>query len=442
MSEYRELFDRAALDPDSAFVAELEGQLTAPAAGLAAARANRLADRGLRWGAVIVLAAAAAIAAAAIFLTSGGDSRVKTVPATKPTSTTAAPSVTTLPSTPASSVAPFPASFSPASVSFVSPTKGWLLGSCARDATCPRVGLATTDDRGKDWRSVNGPPVPFGEGDVGSVRSVRFANDRDGYVFGGDLWVTHDGAATWQRVTLPGADGSSTVVAVETSSGGTTFAVFTTGEGFRIASSPATTDDWQLDPLVIPYGAGPVPSIQLVLHGSAGYLLENDRGAIAGARLGGNGRWYEWRTPPGTDPWSTLLAASSETDLAAVVSMGIWSGPSTPTTRLWRSSDAGQGYRSEGPEVPIAAARPRRSPRRRPRRRWSRVRTRVEHRSWSPPSTVARRGARCGPARVRRGGPTSGFTTLDQGVVVLGHDDGTADLLMTLDGGHTWSAAG
>jgi photosystem II stability/assembly factor-like uncharacterized protein len=33
-----------------------------------------------------------------------------------------------------------------------------------------------------------------------------------------------------------------------------------------------------------------------------------------------------------------------------------------------------------------------------------------------------------------------GFTTRDQGVVVLGHDDGTADLLMTSDGGHTWSA--
>jgi photosystem II stability/assembly factor-like uncharacterized protein len=33
-----------------------------------------------------------------------------------------------------------------------------------------------------------------------------------------------------------------------------------------------------------------------------------------------------------------------------------------------------------------------------------------------------------------------GFTTVDQGVVVLGHDDGTADLLMTTDGGHTWAA--
>ena len=407
MSEYRELFDRAALDPDSAFVAELEGQLTGPAAALAAARANRLADRGLRWGAVIVLAAAAAIAAAAIFLTSGGDSHVTTVPATQPTSTTAAPSVTTLPSASASSLASLPASFSPASVTFVSPTKGWLLGSCARDATCPRVGLATTDDRGQDWRPVNGPPVPFGEGDVGSVRSVRFANDRDGYVFGGDLWVTHDGAATWQRVTPPGADDSSTVVAVETS-GGTTFAVFTTGEGFRIASSPATNDDWQLDPLVIPYGAGPVPSIQLVLHGSAGYLFENDRVATAGARLGGNGRWYDEWIPPGTDAGGpALLAASSETDLAAVVSRA--SGADHPRRR--RSCcvrrTPGRVSGSAGPKCPSLPARPRRSPRRRPRRRWSRARTRVEHRSWSPPSTVARRGARCGPARVRRGGPTS-----------------------------------
>ena len=424
MSEYRELFDRAALDPDSAFVAELEGQLTGPAAGFAAARADRLADRGLRSGAVIVLAAAAAIAAVAIFLTSGGDSNVGTVPGTEP------------------SVASLPAGLSPASVSFVSPTKGWLLGSCGRDATCPGVGLATTDDRGQDWRAVNGPPVPFGEGDVGSVRSIRFANDRDGYVFGGDLWVTHDGAATWQRVLLPGADGSSTVVAVETG-GGTTYAVFTTGEGFRIASSPAMNDGWQLDPLVIPYGAGPARSIQLVLHGSAGYLLVNDRVAIAGARLGGNGRWYEEWTALGADVGGpALLAASGETDIAMLISAGIWGGPSTPATLFARSTDAGQGFRIEGPEVPIAPgsaaamARPRYNA-----------------------AVVAGADQRGAPVLVATfdGGQTwstvwtgsgaarwtdLGFITLDQGVVVLGHDDGTADLLMTLDGGHTWSAAG
>ena len=231
-------------------------------------------------------------------------------------------------------------------------------------------------------------------------------------------------------------------MAVETS-GGTTYAVFTSGDGFRIASSPATNDVWLLDPLVIPYGAGPVPSIQLVLHGSAGYLIANDRVVIAGARLGGNGRWYEWLAP-GTGVFGpALLAASSETDLSAVVSASI-PGASRPTTqpvafvgrraglrgrgvgrtypyrsRLGRGGDLADvhigGDRGHGPEWSTGPGRH--------LRQWPDVEHGVD---------------RLGTARWT----DLGFTTLDQGVVVVGHDDGTAELLMTLDGGHTWSAAG
>jgi hypothetical protein len=461
MSEYHDLFDRAALDPDPAFEAELEGRLSGAAA--LAAPPERPADRRRRWAAVVVLAAAAAVAAVAIFLTSSNDSDVTTVPGTEPPSTTAAgpPSSVTLPETtvappttaapPATSVPPVPAGggllppvptgFSPASVTFVLPTKGWLLGGACGQPTCPTVSLVTTDDRGKTWYAVGAPPVGFGDPDQGGDRSVRFATEHDGYVFGGELWSTHDGATSWQQVTLPGADDSSNVAALETSAG-TTYAVFTTSDGFRIASSPAVNDDWRLDPLVIPYGGGPVPSIQLVLHGTAGWLLENDRVVIAGARLAGDGLWHDQTTF--TDAGGpALLAASSEMDVAAVISEGIWGGPSTPVTRFARSTDAGQQFRVGGPgvaDVPIppgsaaALASPRPTAAVVAGADSSGVPILVatfdDGQTWSTVFTGSGAGS----------WTDLGFTTLDQGVVVLGHDDGTADLLMTSDGGHSWAA--
>jgi hypothetical protein len=456
MSDYRDLFDRAALDPDPAFTAALEDRLTG-AAAVAEAPA-RPSDRRRRWAAVIVLAAAAAIAAVAIFLTANDDSDLTTVPGTEPTTTavagppssvtlpettvapatTAAPPATTVPPAPTSIVVAVPAGFAPASVTFVSPTHGWLLGGACGQPSCPTVSLATTDDRGQAWHAVGAPPVGFGDPDSGGYRSVRFANERDGYVFGGDLWVTHDGAGSWQQVTLPGEGDGTEVVALETS-GGTTYAVFTTDDGFRVASSPAASDDWQLDPLVIPYGGGPVPTIQLVLHGTAGWLIENDRVVVAGARLA-DGAWSEW-TPPCVDGGGpAMLTASDASHLDAVCTEGVWGGPSTPATRLYRSSDGGATFTASPNVLPVPTGS-------------------VAAASSPGPETLVVAAADEGGTPVLYAtfdsgqtwelawtGPGAalwndlGFTTLQQGVVVLGHDGGTADLLMTFDGGHTWSA--
>ena len=46
---------------------------------------------------------------------------------------------------------------------------------------------------------------------------------------------------------------------------------------FRVWSSPADHLAWTEDPIKIPVGAGPIPSIQLVLAGNAGWLIEVDR---------------------------------------------------------------------------------------------------------------------------------------------------------------------
>jgi photosystem II stability/assembly factor-like uncharacterized protein len=426
MSDIRDVLDRAGLDPDPVFVADLERRLASP---VEPQPADELAHRRRRWVAVAILASAAAVAAVAIVLTAGGRSRVVTTPGTEPVPssvaapTTVAPAPTTSPPPPTTSAPPVDlSSFSPSSVTFVSPTKAWVLGVDGR--------LVTTDDRGATWQVVQARQAK--PGDQGNVPRVRFANSNVGYVFGGDLWSTHDAAVTWQQVTVPGADDASEYVALETADG-TTYAIFTTSDGFRIASSAVGQDDWKLDPLVVPYGAGPVPHVQLVLQHGAGWLIENDRVVTAGARLVG-GTWSEW-TPPCMDGGGpATLGASSATDVVAICQEGIWGGPSTPTTRLYESADGGVTFTAAPGEIaePTTAD--------------------VQAVATAEPTTVVVGVTTSDGVSLQAtfdGGQTwaavwtgagaawvdLGFTTKTQGVAVLRQ----GALLLTSDGGHHWN---
>lgn len=49
--------------------------------------------------------------------------------------------------------------------------------------------------------SLAAPPGTYGR----KVSEVRFADPLDGWAFGPDLFVTHDGARTWQRVAITGS---------------------------------------------------------------------------------------------------------------------------------------------------------------------------------------------------------------------------------------------
>jgi hypothetical protein len=426
MSDIRDVLDRAGLEADPAFVADLERVITEPPA---AQPADELSHRRRRWVAVAILASAAAVAAIAVVLTAGGRSEVVTTPgsAPAPSSGPAVEPSTTVPPTTSGAPPVARSSFSPSSVTFVSPTKAWVLGA---DGV-----LVTTDDRGATWQPVNAPRAK--PDDQGTVPRVRFADTTVGYVFGGDLWSTHDAAVTWQQIMVPGADDASDFVALETANG-TTYVVFTTSDGFRIASSPVGQDDWKLDPLVVPYGAGPVPSVQLVLQHGAGWLLENDRVVTAGARLV-NGRWSTW-TPPCLDGGGpAVLAASDSSNLVAACQEGVWGGPPTPATRLYRSLDGGATFTSANP-LPdpqarldaIASSSP-----------GAVVVGRLGSNGLTLDATFDRGQSGETVWRDDRAGRWTdlGFTTKDQGAAVLQHDDGTGVLLLTSDGGHHWSQA-
>ena len=88
-------------------------------------------------------------------------------------------------------------------LSFTDERSGWALGRRCHETRC-RLALRRTTDGGATWTVANAPPEPFADhaGAEGDVRSVVFADERTGYLYGPGLFVTRDGGAHWKR--LPG----------------------------------------------------------------------------------------------------------------------------------------------------------------------------------------------------------------------------------------------
>jgi photosystem II stability/assembly factor-like uncharacterized protein len=104
-------------------------------------------------------------------------------------------------------------------VSFISPSTGWALASGARcpQGRCRAVVLRTTDG-GRSWHRVNTPKeVALRDAKrPGAVAGIAFANRRDGWLYGGDLWVTHDGGRHWARGRIANFTVESLAVAKST----------------------------------------------------------------------------------------------------------------------------------------------------------------------------------------------------------------------------------
>jgi hypothetical protein len=133
--------------------------------------------------------------------------------------------------------------------------------------------------------------------------------------------------------------------------------LFSTETGdFAIAGSPIGKDDWTTDPLTLPLGAGPVSAFQVVLKGASGWIVDNDRGVVAGATLS-NGSWAAW-TPPcsaGSGYGDAELAAVNESDLTAFCPPSpIFGTPPPPA--LFTSTNGGQTFQKMAATPPLSAA--------------------------------------------------------------------------------------
>lgn len=97
-----------------------------------------------------------------------------------------------------------PAGTEATSVTFVSPTTAFVLGTAPCDAQ-PCSAILRTTDRGAQWVGLPAPreTVSYYLGD--GLWGLRFADAEHGYAFGQGLWETSNGGQSWQQATAPAA---------------------------------------------------------------------------------------------------------------------------------------------------------------------------------------------------------------------------------------------
>jgi photosystem II stability/assembly factor-like uncharacterized protein len=161
---------------------------------------------------------------------------------------------------------PVPAGFEPISVTFVSASHGWVLGT-APCAHAPCTSVVRTTDGGRTWAGVPAPRYRLENFSPQGLSRMRFADTANGFAFGSQLWVTHDGAAHWHRVLqVPGS-----IVDLEASAG----QVYAASERFgrlTIYRSPASRDAWHRV-AALPSVSGDGGPGTITLHGTAAWIL-------------------------------------------------------------------------------------------------------------------------------------------------------------------------
>jgi hypothetical protein len=163
---------------------------------------NQVEDFGVSEDMYKRFPVAAAALVALVALAGCGSSKLGSVPSsTAPSAPVDASPSATAATSPPTSAPPSTQAADPIDVqdvSFVSAGQGWALGSGE---------LVTTTDGGARWTRLPGPPA--------GAAHIRFASPEVGYAWStaGSLWITTDGAASWQ----PG--GLTQVLSLETAAG-------------------------------------------------------------------------------------------------------------------------------------------------------------------------------------------------------------------------------
>ena len=295
--------------------------------------------------------------------------------------TTAVHSATPVPTpvsslSPAGSGAPVPANFQPTSVTFIGTHTGAVIGQAGTPGNCGGpvaadcTSLAGTSDYGQTWYGVSAPVTGAPDGPAG-VSELRFLDAHDGWAFGPELWVTHDGGGTWTqentrglRVTgLETAGNLAFALFARCADGGADFAAHCTS--FRLMSSSAASGGWSRVPgatsdlSLPPNMAGQPASASLVLAAGpvtnpaagTGYLLAPSGTVLSGPLTGapwtvaGQVPCRSAVTPPAGPPAPAVLAAGSNELFAACTSAAAGGGY---VKTVYASADGGKTWPQAG----------------------------------------------------------------------------------------------
>ena len=213
------------------------------------------------------------------------------------------------------------AGFRPTSVTFVDQKHGAVIGQGGT--------VAATSDYGVHWTRL---------GSVGGqarVSQIRLLDGVNGWAFGPDLYATHDGGATWKRISLPGNVVDLATVAHRA------FAVVARGSGaFTLYSALATTAGiWQKVTGAASNNAEQPGGLQLT--GQYGYLLAAGR-LLAGPVTGG-----AWHQVPVSASMRACLSGPIPALLAPAPDGRLFLACGTPLTS-YVSMDGGRAWQRLG----------------------------------------------------------------------------------------------
>jgi hypothetical protein len=335
-----------------------------------------------------------------------------------------------------------PAGFRPSSVTFIQRgTLGAVMGQSGSSCgPVPCTVVAGTRSYGRQWTEIGAPPSGPPTGTSG-VSQIRFADPRNGWAFGPQLYATHNGGARWAKVTSVGgpvvdlSTVSRRVLAVVAAGCKGTGAKYTAGcTSFTLFRATTTGGTWH----TLTGGPGLVTPGALQLTPSYGYLLAGGR-LWAGPIAGG---WALVRISPASPVTPACLTSAAGHGLIAPTAA---SSPRGGTLYLicglsagqrpsvYASGDGGRTWQVRGTQgLPASAT--------------------ATSLAASPPagalvlatsagiyfSTDARTWRRAAvDAQVTGGFGFVGMTTATRGVAVP-VDSGLHEVFITRDGGRNW----
>jgi photosystem II stability/assembly factor-like uncharacterized protein len=234
-----------------------------------------------------------------------------------------APAAAAPPTTPVAPPAggPVPTGFDPTSFTATGEYTWWLLGP-APCSSPPCTSIVRTTDGGHTFVGIPAPRTT-------RVSQLRFADSLNGYAYGPQLWVTHDGGGTWHQLRVRG------VVTDLFASDGWVYADVRMSEHLGVlARSPVDADRWTVLPGSLGADSGLWAQGREVLASASpnsALLVSHDRGE----------GFSRYRAPSGV---GCHLESPAPPVVWAQCTQGSASG-------IWRSINGGRTF-------PLSGARP------------------------------------------------------------------------------------